>query len=78
MRMAEQDEDKGGANSEMRYITLELMKLAARKKLPFRKIASEFVENAYSLAELLQDVPKSQERKAKGGKGAASNQEEND
>lgn len=73
--MPELEDDKGNANSEMRYITLELMKIAQRRKQPFRKVAGEFLENTYSLAELLQDVPAA--HKGRGKKGSAtSNREE--
>jgi hypothetical protein len=74
--MAEPEEDKGNANSEMRYITLELMKLASKRKSTFKKVASEFVENAYALAELLQSVPYSEGMASKKGKGAAPHQDD--
>lgn len=50
------EDDRNGANSEMRYITLELMKLSAKRKTPFARIAAEFVGNTYRLAEMLQSV----------------------
>ena len=41
-------------NTELRYITLELMKIAEKRKVPFKKVAAEFVENATTLHELIQ------------------------
>lgn len=41
-------------NSEIRYITLELMKMSEKRKIPFKKIAEEFVNNANILHELIQ------------------------
>lgn len=73
--MPELEDDKGSANSEMRYITIELMKLASKRKLAFRKVAGEFVENAYTLAEMLQDVPSAQKGRQKKG-NATTNRED--
>ncbi|MBM3229138.1 hypothetical protein FJZ26_01795 [Candidatus Parvarchaeota archaeon] len=42
-------EEKAAINSELRFITLELMKIAARKRLPFKQIAGEFISNVYLL-----------------------------
>ncbi|MEM4390009.1 MAG: hypothetical protein QXG98_05095 [Candidatus Micrarchaeia archaeon] len=47
------EEDAAGINSEIRYITLELMKLAARKKKPFRQVAAEFIKNVYAMRRLI-------------------------
>ncbi|MDD5336944.1 MAG: hypothetical protein PHS02_00485 [Candidatus ainarchaeum sp.] len=41
------------ANSEMRIIALELMKLAIRQKKPFHKIAAEYISNVYLLKHML-------------------------
>jgi len=41
------------ANSEMRIITLELMKLAAKQKKPFHTVASEYISNVYLLKRML-------------------------
>jgi hypothetical protein len=45
----EGDEDFTNAKSELRLIALELMKLAARRRVPFRQVADEFVSNVYLL-----------------------------
>ncbi len=42
-------EDIASINSEMRYITLELMKIAIRRKKSFKSVANEFVSNVYGL-----------------------------
>lgn len=66
-----ENDDRTGANSELRYITLELMKLAQKRKSTFRRVAAEFVENAYDLSELLQAVPVSEEATLRAKKGQA-------
>ncbi len=47
------DDDRAAANSEIRYITIELMKLAARKKKPFAQMGYEFVSNTYTLEKMI-------------------------
>jgi len=51
------EEEKANANSEMRYIALELTKLAHRKKKSFRSVASEYVQNVYDLEGILRSIP---------------------
>ncbi|MFH1470481.1 MAG: hypothetical protein ABIF01_01925 [Candidatus Micrarchaeota archaeon] len=41
-------------NSEVRYISLELMKIAVKEKRSFKEVASEFVDNVYYMHELIQ------------------------
>ena len=44
------DEDElAQVNAEMRFITLELMKIAVKRRAPFREVANEFVQNVYTL-----------------------------
>ncbi len=43
------------ANSEVRYISLELMKIASREKRSFEEVAKEFVDNVYYLHTLIKD-----------------------
>ncbi|MCS7122779.1 MAG: hypothetical protein NZ908_02385 [Candidatus Micrarchaeota archaeon] len=38
---------------ELRYLTLELMKLSYRKGKPFRKVAKEYIRNLQYLYELI-------------------------
>ena len=40
-------------NAEIRYLTLEIMKIALRKKKPFKLVAKEFVRNANTLQKLI-------------------------
>jgi hypothetical protein len=46
-------EELYSANSEIRYITIELMKISVKKKVPFIVIAKEFVKNARVLHNLI-------------------------
>lgn len=43
------EDERYAANSELRYITLELMKLAQKRKVPFEKISEEYVRNTFHL-----------------------------
>jgi len=45
------DEDIVTANSELRYITVELMKIAAEEGKTFEQIADEYVRNVFVLKE---------------------------
>lgn len=47
-------EEISNANMELRVITLELMKIAARKKRSFRQIAEEYILNVILLKEMLE------------------------
>ena len=47
------DEERANANSEIRYIALELTKIAKRQKKPFKAVAAEFVQNVYTLENML-------------------------
>lgn len=60
----EADEARAQVNSEMRFITLELMKLSYRRKVPFGKIAVQFVRNVYSLEKLIRAPSRSKRRAA--------------
>ncbi|MGB9703663.1 MAG: hypothetical protein ACP5HJ_01025 [Candidatus Micrarchaeia archaeon] len=40
-------------NSEIRYLTIELMKLAIQNKKSFKEISQEFIKNAFYLKELI-------------------------
>ncbi|MFH1095149.1 MAG: hypothetical protein V1728_02945 [Candidatus Micrarchaeota archaeon] len=50
------DEDKMNANSEIRFIALELTKIALQKKRTFRDVAAEYVENVYELDAMLHEL----------------------
>ena len=47
------DEDRANANSELRYIALELTKISQKQKKTFKAVAAEFVENVYELENML-------------------------
>jgi hypothetical protein len=52
------EETKNAVNSEIRYITLELMKLAYKTGKSFEQIAKEYIDNTCLLQELIaQDEP---------------------
>jgi len=52
------EETKNAVNSEIRYITLELMKLAYKTGKSFKQIAKEYIDNTCLLQELIaQDEP---------------------
>ncbi len=42
-------EDFSDDNSEIRYLTIELMKLADRNKISFKKIVDQYIENTFYL-----------------------------
>ena len=46
------DED---TNAELRYITLELMKLSILVGRPFKKVAKEFVHNVRFLKQIIEE-----------------------
>ncbi len=50
--------DRESANSEIRYLTLELMKIAVREKKPFKQVVKEFIENVYFMKETLSEIEK--------------------
>ena len=43
-------------NAEIRYLTIELMKIAIKKKKSFKKVAKEFVKNARTLQNIIKRV----------------------
>ncbi|MFA5929363.1 MAG: hypothetical protein WC861_00610 [Candidatus Micrarchaeia archaeon] len=48
-----EDEDSLSANSEMRYISLELMKLAQKSGKTFEQVAREYMKNTELLQEMI-------------------------
>lgn len=48
-------EDLEDSYSELRYITLELMKIAVRKNKPFEEVAKEFITNLFYLQKLIEE-----------------------
>ena len=47
--MEDDFEDFSGVNSELRYLTLELMKIAVKKGISFKEVCNEFIENVEHL-----------------------------
>ncbi|MCS7109349.1 MAG: hypothetical protein NZ903_00950 [Candidatus Micrarchaeota archaeon] len=47
-------EDDDSVNSEIRYITIELMKIAAQRGITFEEAAREFLKNAVFLKRLIE------------------------
>ena len=47
------EDEIASVNSEIRYITLELMKLASRRRTSFAEVANEFISNAYILENVI-------------------------
>jgi len=51
--MDSEDDESYSANSEMRYISLELMKLAQKSGRSFREVAAEYMKNTALLQEMI-------------------------
>lgn len=73
------DDEQASANVEMRYLTVELMRLAARRKASFNDVANEFIENVYTLESLVRKKTAAKTRAhskgvALGGKAARERQ----
>ena len=49
------EEDLMQVNSEIRFITIELMKIAEQKKISFREAVEEFIHNVYYLENALEN-----------------------
>ncbi|MEM0456051.1 MAG: hypothetical protein QXL02_02340 [Candidatus Anstonellales archaeon] len=43
---------------ELRYITLELMKLAYLKNISFRRVAKEYIKNVLILQSMIEELQK--------------------
>lgn len=46
--------DEFGANSELRLIALELMKMAKKSRRSFRSVAGDYIRNVYLLRQMLE------------------------
>jgi len=69
--MDSEDDEAYSANSEMRYISLELMKLAQKSGKPFAQVAREYIENTALLQEMIIGA---EEAPAKRGKAQKTRQ----
>ncbi|MEM2174961.1 MAG: hypothetical protein QXS37_02275 [Candidatus Aenigmatarchaeota archaeon] len=47
--------DREKIYSEIRYLTIELMKISYEKKIPFEKVAKEFLKNVKKMIELIEE-----------------------
>lgn len=61
----EEEEEGISANSEIRFISLELMKLAYKSKKSFRQIAQEYIDNTSFLQELIAEQGQAQKKSGK-------------
>ncbi|MDD5022808.1 MAG: hypothetical protein PHU63_01440 [Candidatus ainarchaeum sp.] len=53
------EEELQSTNTELRFITLELMKIAERRKTSFREIAKEYVQNVHFMQRTVEENIKS-------------------
>jgi len=61
-----EEDELAQVNSEMRFLTLELMKIAVERKVSFREVLGEFIENVYTLEHTIRKrTLKRSRRKAK-------------
>ena len=49
-------EDITDSNSEIRYLTLELMKLAKEKGISFEKVVEEYIHNVIYLRDKIESI----------------------
>ena len=50
-----EEDEPYSANSELRYITLELMRLADKKNISFGQMAEEYISNTFHLKKLIEE-----------------------
>jgi len=63
----EDEDNQNAANSEIRFITLELMRLAQKSGKSFEQVAADYVHNTCRLQELIAGGSESRVGKAKKG-----------
>ncbi len=70
--MEEEEEMPSTANSEIRYITLELMRLAQKSGRTFDAVAQEFIANTVKLQDMIageaEDAPQYKGKTGEKGK----------
>ncbi len=71
--MDSEDDESYSANSEMRYISLELMKLAQKSGRSFREVASEYMKNTALLQEMIIGEEEAQPSSKKKGTSTKEN-----
>ena len=68
-----EDDDSLSAKSEMRYISLELMKLAQKSGRSFREVAAEYMKNTAMLQEMIIGVEEAHPSQKKKGSSTREN-----
>ncbi|MFQ5406679.1 MAG: hypothetical protein ACE5DI_06000 [Candidatus Micrarchaeia archaeon] len=53
-------EELASVNSELRFLTIELMKIASQRGVSFDEILSEFTQNAFKLDSALKSISRIQ------------------
>ena len=71
--MEGEDEEGYSANSEMRYISLELMKLAQKSGRTFEQVAAEYIENTARLQEMIIGAEEAHPSQKKKGSSTREN-----
>ncbi len=64
--MEEEEDNTSAANSEIRFITLELMKLAQTSGRRFEEVAQDYLKNTFQLQRMLQGEDKPNARIRRG------------
>ena len=73
-----EEDELAQANSEMRFLTLELMKVAAQRGMKFREVLGEFIRNVYTLEKTIRKrALKRGRRRAKKGSRRALGTKQN-
>ena len=63
--MEEEDDNRVAANAEIRFIALELTKLAQKSGRKFDDVAAEYMRNAEKLAEMVAGSSQAPARRAR-------------
>jgi hypothetical protein len=70
------DEQKMDANSELRFIAMELTKIAEKRKRPFKAVAAEYIHNVYELDEMLRSTPPARSAVRRARSAASEDEQE--
>ena len=71
--MDSEDDEAISANSEMRYISLELMKLAQKSGKTFEQVAKEYIENTARLQDMIMSEEEAHPSQKKKGTSTREN-----
>lgn len=58
-------EELAGVNAELRYITVELMKIASQRNCSFEDVSDEYIRNVYSLDRAIRNGKAAEDAKPK-------------